>query len=467
MGRKKDKKTAGIENPSLQQRPSPEVSAKPAAPQLQGQAQAFNSPKLSRPAVPVPAKPAAPQTIDNKQTAPADTRPVLSTFDRITKARGLDSKPKIDTGESRIPKPGDLPSRQEIANARPVERKDGTIYKGNTDKLYDAQGREVSSFRYILGLNDQNQMSPEEKKNEEKREKREKLFSAIGDGLSALANVYFTSKGSPNMYEPKTSMSAKTKEYWDKLNAERKADADKYNALLIDAYAGREKEKTEERHYQDLLRAKKEELEEKRRERQEKFNNDASKTRYAMEKDKADRESREKIAREQIAASEKRANADRYQRQQQFEIRYGKDGKGGSNNSKKYTFSMGRGKGSVSVNADKVNDANVRQIYDKLPEDVRKRANDHFNKRIINKMTGQPEYTKDENGNKVPVYEPLTKDEMLEIIGSEIENNPDLADDIRDLAGEKTGTSEKEDDFSQYKEEGGSKKDYSQYKKKK
>ena len=216
-----------------------------------------------------------------------------------------------------------------------------------------------------------------------------------------------------------------------------------------------------------MLRAKKEELEEKRRERQEKFNNDASKTRYAMEKDKADRESREKIAREQIAASEKRANADRYQRQQQFEIRYGEDGKGGSNKSKKYTFSMGRGKGSVSVGADKVNDANVRQIYDKLPEDVRKRANDHFNKRVINKMTGQPEYSKDENGNKVPVYEPLTKDEMLEIIGSEIENNPDLADDIRDLAGEKTGTSEKEEDFSQYKEEGGSKKDYSQYKKKK
>lgn len=289
------------------------------------------------------------------------------------------------------------------------------------------------------------QMTPEQKEAEAKRERRAKIFSAIGDGISALANVYFTSKGSPNMYDPKTSMSAKTKEYWDKLNAQRKVDADKYNNALIDAYkADRGEQNARDRWNQQLEQWK---LEREQKMEAERYRRDKDKAdaKYRKEKDDADRSSREKIAADQITAADKRAAADRAQRQTQFtkkmEAMYGPGGSGGSRKSK-YTFSLGRGKEQVSVNADAVNDANVKQIWDRLPEDVKQQAQEYYKKAKTNEF-GVPVYARDENGNvlkdksgnNMPVYQPLSKNEMLEVIGANLEDNPDLQNDIRELAG--------------------------------
>ena len=53
-------------------------------------------------------------------------------------------------------------------------------------------------------------------------------------------------------------------------------------------------------------------------------------------------------------------------------------------------------------------------------------------------------YAKDKNGNLiygpdgdlVPEYQQLSKNEMLEVIGANLEDNPDLENDIRELAGQ-------------------------------
>lgn len=68
----------------------------------------------------------------------------------------------------------------------------------------------------------------EELEAERKKEKREQLFASIGDGISALSNLYFTTKGAPNAYDPSSSMSAKTKARWDKLRADRDAKMNAY-----------------------------------------------------------------------------------------------------------------------------------------------------------------------------------------------------------------------------------------------
>lgn len=68
----------------------------------------------------------------------------------------------------------------------------------------------------------------EELEAEKKKEKREQLFASIGDGISALSNLYYTTKGSPNAYDPSSSMSAKTKARWDKLKADRDAKMNAY-----------------------------------------------------------------------------------------------------------------------------------------------------------------------------------------------------------------------------------------------
>lgn len=87
------------------------------------------------------------------------------------------------------------------------------------------------------------QMSPykpptaEELEKERKKEKRDKVFAAIGDGIAALSNLYFTTKGAPNAFDPRNSLSAKARERWDKLNKEREENARYYMQEAIKAQA--------------------------------------------------------------------------------------------------------------------------------------------------------------------------------------------------------------------------------------
>lgn len=63
----------------------------------------------------------------------------------------------------------------------------------------------------------------EEKRNRLKRQRRNQLFAALGDGISALSNLYFTTKGSPSADQSKT-MSKALRERYDKDDKEREAE---------------------------------------------------------------------------------------------------------------------------------------------------------------------------------------------------------------------------------------------------
>lgn len=69
----------------------------------------------------------------------------------------------------------------------------------------------------------------EERKKRERREKSAKIVSAVSDGLQALSNLFFTTRGAPNMYDHKeASQLTPLQENLEKLKAERQANADKY-----------------------------------------------------------------------------------------------------------------------------------------------------------------------------------------------------------------------------------------------
>lgn len=69
----------------------------------------------------------------------------------------------------------------------------------------------------------------EERKKRERKEKSKKIIAAVGDGLMALSNLYFTTRGAPNMYNHQTmSQQTPLQTHLDKLKAEREANADKY-----------------------------------------------------------------------------------------------------------------------------------------------------------------------------------------------------------------------------------------------
>lgn len=68
----------------------------------------------------------------------------------------------------------------------------------------------------------------EERKKREKREKSKRVIAAVGDGIRALSNLYFTSQYAPNMYNQNDSQLAKVDARQEKLKAEREANRDKY-----------------------------------------------------------------------------------------------------------------------------------------------------------------------------------------------------------------------------------------------
>lgn len=95
--------------------------------------------------------------------------------------------------------------------------------------------------------------TPEEKAAREKREKREAVLSAVGDGISALSNLFFTTKGAPNSYDPRSSMSAAARARWDKLKAEREANLRIYNEGYMRATAMDRQDEKDERNWRHTL----------------------------------------------------------------------------------------------------------------------------------------------------------------------------------------------------------------------
>lgn len=93
----------------------------------------------------------------------------------------------------------------------------------------------------------------EELANERKKEKREKVFSAISDGISALSNLYFTTKYAPNMYRHENSQSAKTENKWEKLRANRDAQQNAYIRNLMAANQADDERKDKDRAWMRQL----------------------------------------------------------------------------------------------------------------------------------------------------------------------------------------------------------------------
>ena len=82
-------------------------------------------------------------------------------------------------------------------------------------------------------LNPYKPPTAEELEKEKKKQKRDEIFAAIGDGIAALSNLYFTTKGAPSMYDGKNSMSAATKVRYDKLKKEHEdKNATYFNGLM-------------------------------------------------------------------------------------------------------------------------------------------------------------------------------------------------------------------------------------------
>lgn len=100
-----------------------------------------------------------------------------------------------------------------------------------TDATPSTEGEEFRSYRDILAKLAP-QTSEEDKKKQMRRERRKAIVSALGDGLSALSNLYFTTKGAPDQ-GLKPGMTDAAKKRMDDLRAKWQAEKDKYQDLML------------------------------------------------------------------------------------------------------------------------------------------------------------------------------------------------------------------------------------------
>lgn len=100
-----------------------------------------------------------------------------------------------------------------------------------TDTAPTTEGEEFHTFRDILAKLAP-QTSEEDKKKQMRRERRKAIVSALGDGLSALSNLYFTTKGAPDQ-GLKPGMTESAKKRMDDLRAQWQKEKDKYQDLML------------------------------------------------------------------------------------------------------------------------------------------------------------------------------------------------------------------------------------------
>ena len=102
-------------------------------------------------------------------------------------------------------------------------------------------------------LNPYTPPTEEELAKEKKKQKRAQIFAAIGDGVTALANLYFATQYAPNMYDGKNTLSHSNKVRYDKLVKDREEKNTAYFNGLMKARQADEAAADRERSWQRQL----------------------------------------------------------------------------------------------------------------------------------------------------------------------------------------------------------------------
>lgn len=140
------------------------------------------------------------------------------------------------------PMPGEVQPIEKIPQPAPISSwlpKDvpPTAEENNSEQENNPYQR-MSLEQIARTLYESGKPSPEEEERQRKRERSRAILSAIGDGVSALSNLYHTSKYAPDMSTPDSSLSGKAKERYDRFVQVRKENEARYNNAILRARQG-------------------------------------------------------------------------------------------------------------------------------------------------------------------------------------------------------------------------------------
>lgn len=227
-------------------------------------------------------------------------------------------------------------------------------------------------------LNPYRPPTPEEVEKEKKKYKREQIINAIGDGVYALSNLFFTTQYAPNMYKKDSNLTEKAQSRYDKMIKERKDNDLAYYNGIMRAKQADERKSEAERAWErqlglDAERKKQREEDLAHRREREKLADDRynAEQEYKKGRDKdADDKWKKQFAEGQRRANQQAALARQKQsdyknlRQQQIAALGARGVRG-----KQLGFSDGDGN-QVSI-YENVWKGSMQQVYDVLVEDMK------------------------------------------------------------------------------------------------
>lgn len=224
---KKKEITGGSEAPVITDKKvttTPPTTSIGATAPSQSEEDEYNEQPQAPPTTTAPAAPAAPAVT---ATAPIQTLQYNDT-DRRNQANLAAQTTTAPTANENMILQFDENNKPILVNADVATPK---ITPKTTDATPSTEGEEFRSYRDILAKYAP-LTSDEDKRKQMRRERRKAIVSALGDGLSALSNLYFTTKGAPDQ-GLKPGMTDAAKKRMDDLRAKWQAEKDKYQDLML------------------------------------------------------------------------------------------------------------------------------------------------------------------------------------------------------------------------------------------
>lgn len=118
-----------------------------------------------------------------------------------------------------VGKPGKTPEGISPSSSETMKRIEATT---GTD-------RQIRTLQEWMDSEENRPETPEEREKRERKERSKRIIAAVGDGLSALGNLYFTSQYAPNMYNhEKGSMTKAVNDRIERMKAERENKRNQY-----------------------------------------------------------------------------------------------------------------------------------------------------------------------------------------------------------------------------------------------
>ena len=198
-----------------------------------------------------PTSPAAPVT--PPQSSPAPTAADEATgienvsYDTVT-AQGAPNNPRnaaevVERGVVNVANPQ---TSTDVEQVTPVDAQQTA-----------PEGKKLSYVEMFQQMSPYKPPTPEELEKERKKQKREAIFAAIGEGISAMSNLYFTTQYAPNAYDPSKGMAATTKARFDQLKKDREENQRQYMEGFMRAMRWDAEDERDDRNWQHTLEREK------------------------------------------------------------------------------------------------------------------------------------------------------------------------------------------------------------------